>query len=206
MRASEELRRRDARGTAGPSALRPGPAALDLPPPALYPGHARPLLREYQPGARSKPRSSGWKTGSPACPPRTRQDTRPGRRIRKALLDNLETCRGRLENLHKAKENCELVEAEIARLENKIRSITEMAINRQDPQFVSGQVDQVAASLVHTEETMNDLRFATGLDPIDDAAPSIIPRGAALEPAPPVQDIAPPRPRTRQTEDGIYYN
>ncbi len=132
--------------------------------------------------------------------------TSPRQTIRKALLDNLETCRGRLENLHKAKENFELVEAEIERLENKISSITEMAINRQDPQFVSGQVDQVAASLVQTEQTMNDLQFATGLDPIDDAAPSIIPRGAAIEPAPPVQDIAPPRPRTRQTEDGIYYN
>ncbi len=88
------------------------------------------------------------------------------------------------------------------------RSIAEMAINRQDPQFVSGQVDQVAASLAQTEQTMNDLQFATGLDPIDDTAPSIIPRGAALEPAPPRSGHrpAPPRPRTRQTEDGIYYN
>jgi hypothetical protein len=100
----------------------------------------------------------------------------PRQVIRKALEDNLETCRARLTNLHKARENSELVEAEIERLENKIRSITEMAINRQDPQFVSGQVDQVAESLVHTEETMNELRFATGLDPTDDATPSIIPR------------------------------
>jgi chemotaxis protein histidine kinase CheA len=126
--------------------------------------------------------------------------------ILKALQDNLETCRGRLANLQKARENFELVEAEIERLENKIRSITEMAINRQDPQFVSGQVDQVAASLVQTEQTMNELQFATGLDPIDDAAPSIIPRGAAIEPMPAAQDIAPPRPRNRQTEDGIHYN
>jgi len=126
--------------------------------------------------------------------------------ILKALQDNLETCRGRLANLQKARENFELVEAEIERLENKIRSITELAINRQDPQFVSGQVDQVAASLVQTEQTMNDLQFATGLDPIDDAAPSIIPRGAAIEPTPAAQDIAPPRPRARQTEDGIHYN
>ena len=82
--------------------------------------------------------------------------------ILKALQDNLETCRGRLANLQKAKENFELVEAEIERLENKINSITEMAINRQDPQFVSGQVDQVADSLVQTEQAMNDLQFATG--------------------------------------------
>jgi hypothetical protein len=132
--------------------------------------------------------------------------TSPRQTIRKALQDNLETCRGRLDNLHKARDNFDLVEAEIERLENKISSITEMAINRQDPQFVSGQVDQVAASLVQTEQTMNDLQFATGIDTFDDAAPSIIPRETTTEPISPVQDTTPPRPRTRQTEDGIYYN
>jgi hypothetical protein len=132
--------------------------------------------------------------------------TSPRQTIRKALVDNLVTCRGRLENLQKARDNFDLVEAEIERLENKISSITEMAINRQDPQFVSGQVDQVAASLVHTEQTMNDLQFATGLDPFDDAAPNILPRGEALEQPPALKEAPPPRPRTRQTEDGIYYN
>src|SRR5262249_16306291 len=87
-------------------------------------------------------RSGGnWKAGAePAIPP-SRQN------ILKTLQDNLETCRARLANLEKAKENYELVDAEISRLENKIQSITEMAINRKDSQFVTGQVDQVAASL-----------------------------------------------------------
>lgn len=127
--------------------------------------------------------------------------------IRGTIVDNLETCRGRLENLHKARDNSELVQAEIERLENKISSITEMAINRQDPQFISGQVDQVTASLVGTERTMNDLQFVTGLDPIDDAAPVIIPR-AGTEPPAAVADANanPPRQRKRQAEDGIYYN
>ena len=125
--------------------------------------------------------------------------------IRKALVDNLVTCRGRLENLQKAKDNFELVEAEIERLENKISSITEMAINRQDPQFVTGQVDQVASSLVQTEQTMNDLQFATGIEYLDDAAPSIIPRGNAAQTAPAVQEPL-PRPRVRQVDDGIYFN
>jgi hypothetical protein len=131
----------------------------------------------------------------------------PRQSIRKALEDNLETCRGRLANLQKARENFELVGAEIERLENKIRSITEMAINRQDPQFVSGQVDQVAGSLVQTEQAMNELQFATGLDPIDDAAPSIIPRGTEAEAESPaaIPEVEPPRRRTRQTEDGIHY-
>jgi hypothetical protein len=139
-------------------------------------------------------------------------DTVPGspsrQGILKALEDNLETCRGRLENFLKARENRELVEAEIERLENKIRSITEMAINRQDPGFVSGQVDQVADSLVQTERTMNEIRFATGLEPIEDAAPSILPRGPAADVEPAVQDedmIEKPRPRQRQREDGITY-
>jgi hypothetical protein len=128
--------------------------------------------------------------------------------ILKALEDNLETCRGRLANFQKARENSELVEAEIERLENKIRSITEMAINRQDPQFVSGQVDQVAESLVQTEQTMNEIRFATGLDPIDDAAPSIMPRGPAADVEagiPAAERPGEPRPRGRQREDGITY-
>ena len=124
--------------------------------------------------------------------------------ILKALEDNLETCRGRLANLQKAKENFELVEAEIERLENKINSITELAINRQDPQFVSGQVDQVADSLVQTEQAMNDLQFATGLDPIDDVAPNIFPRGTAVEEASPSPE-PPIGPRPRQTDDGIRF-
>jgi hypothetical protein len=124
----------------------------------------------------------------------------PRQVIRKAIEDNLETCRGRLANLQKARENSELVEAEIERLENKIQSITEMAINRQDPQFVTGQVDQVAESLVRTEQTMNELRFATGLDPADDATPSIIPRDVSTEPGIvfPDDDV-PPRPRQRDS-------
>jgi hypothetical protein len=133
-------------------------------------------------------------------------DTSPRRVIRKALEDNLETCRARLANLHKARENSELVEAEIERLDNKIRSITEMAINRQDPQFVSGQVDQVAESLIHTEETMNELRFATGLDATDDAAPYIIPRSVTGEAGVPVaENTGQPSPRAREREDGIQF-
>ncbi len=56
-----------------------------------------------------------------------------GERMRKALEDNLQTNRTRLTNLDKARENYQLVELEIDRLENKIRSLCEMAVNRQEP-------------------------------------------------------------------------
>jgi hypothetical protein len=138
-------------------------------------------------------------------PPAETVEGSPRHSIRKALEDNLETCQARLANLQKARENSELIEAEIERLESKIRSITELAINRQDPQFVTSQVDQVASSLVQTEQAMNELQFATGFGPIEDAAPSIIPRETSLEtPAAPAAE-EPPRPRRKQTEDGIRY-
>jgi chemotaxis protein histidine kinase CheA len=103
-----------------------------------------------------------------------------GQRVRKALEDNLETSRTRLANLSKAQDNYELVKLEIDRLENKIRSLSEMAINRQEPEFITGQVDEVAHSMVETERTMNELKFATGLDALDDEPPQLL-RGKVLQ-------------------------
>jgi hypothetical protein len=94
-------------------------------------------------------------------------------RIRKALHDNLETVRSRLVNLQKARGNFELVKLELDRLESKIQSLSELAVNRQEPDYISGQVDQVAASMMETEKTMNDLRFVTGLN-TDDEAPELL--------------------------------
>lgn len=94
----------------------------------------------------------------------------------RTLEDSLQTCRDRLDNLQKARENYELMGLEIARLENKIQALSELALNRQEPDFVSGQIDQVAKSMVETEQTMNDLRFATGLDMVDQEVPSLLER------------------------------
>lgn len=95
-------------------------------------------------------------------------------RVRKALEDNLATCRERQANVQKAMDNLQLVRLELDRLENKIRSLNEVAINREEPQYISEQVDQVATSLLETEKTMNDLQFATGLETIEDAVPSLL--------------------------------
>ena len=46
-----------------------------------------------------------------------------------------------------------------------------MAVNRQEPAFVSSQVDQVANSMLNTEKTMNDLQVFTGLEDLDDEVP-----------------------------------
>lgn len=98
-----------------------------------------------------------------------------GQRVRKALEDNLQTSHDRLANLQRSRENFDLVKLEIDRLENKIQSLSELAVNRQDqdPGYISGQVDQVAASMTETEKTMNELRFVTGLETVDEA-PSLL--------------------------------
>jgi hypothetical protein len=97
-------------------------------------------------------------------------------RIRRTLEDNLQTSRDRLANLRKARDNLELVQLETNRLENKIQSLSELAVNRQDPDFISGQVDQVASSMLQTERTMNELRFATGLSEVVEAVPELLNR------------------------------
>jgi len=97
-------------------------------------------------------------------------------KARQTLEDNLATSRARLANLQKAHENHELVQLEIDRLENKIRSLSELAVNRQEPEFISDQVDSVAESMLETERTMNDLRFATGLVEIDEEIPELVTR------------------------------
>src|SRR5262245_11489868 len=97
-------------------------------------------------------------------------------KVRKTLEDSLQTSRDRLANFQKARDNLDLVKLEIERLENKIRSLSELAVNRQEPDFISGQVDQVASSMLQAEKTMNDLQFATGLDRIEETAPPLLQR------------------------------
>ncbi len=92
----------------------------------------------------------------------------------RAIEDNLQTSRDRLANYQKARANYELMQLEIDRLENKIRSLSELAVNRQEPDFITAQVDQVASSMLQTEKTMNELRFATGLGPTDETVPELL--------------------------------
>jgi hypothetical protein len=98
-------------------------------------------------------------------------------KVRKTLEDNLETCRQRLATFEAAREKGELVRLELDRLENKIRSLNEMAVSRHEPNFIAGQVDQVTASMVQTERTMQELQFATGLSAADEQVPQLLRRG-----------------------------
>jgi hypothetical protein len=103
------------------------------------------------------------------------QDASPhSEKVRRALEDNLQTSQDRLANYQKAKANHELVQLELDRLENKIKSLAELSVNRQEPDFISAQVDAVAGSMLETEKTMNDLQFVTGLAPQEEAVPELV--------------------------------
>lgn len=99
-------------------------------------------------------------------------------KARRAIEDTLRTSQLRLANLEKARENHELVQLELERLEHKIRSVAEMAVNRQEPEFISDQVDVVTKSLIETEKTMDELDFATGLGEVEEAVPELTSRRA----------------------------
>ncbi|HVR73598.1 MAG TPA: hypothetical protein VMT52_04675 [Planctomycetota bacterium] len=97
-------------------------------------------------------------------------------KMQKAIEDNLATLKARLANFRNVRDQNELVKLEIDRLENKIHSLSELAVNRQEPDFITGQVDQVAASMVNTERTMQELQFATGIEIVNEAVPDLLKR------------------------------
>ncbi len=94
-------------------------------------------------------------------------------KIRRTLLDNRATLQERKENYAQAKRDFLFINLELDRVENKIKSISEMSVSRRDPEFIFGQIDTVANSMQETERTMNDLQFISGLGDLEDDIPRL---------------------------------
>jgi hypothetical protein len=88
---------------------------------------------------------------------------RQDERIARSLQDSLATAELRLENYRKAEQNAHFVAVELDRIEQKIHALNEAAVNRQDPDFISSQVDSVAESMRQTEKAIGELQAITGL-------------------------------------------
>jgi hypothetical protein len=84
-------------------------------------------------------------------------------RIIKSLQDSVAMGELRLDNYGRAKKNAEFVSIELDRIEGKIQALAEMAVNRQDPDFLSSQVDSAADSMRQTEKAVSELQHLTGL-------------------------------------------
>ena len=66
------------------------------------------------------------------------------------------------------------MDIELDRIEEKIQTLAEAAVNRQDPDFISRQVDSAAESMRHTEQTIAQLQAITGLVENLDEPPAIL--------------------------------
>jgi hypothetical protein len=84
-------------------------------------------------------------------------------RIVRSLQDSIASGELRLDNYGRAKKNADFVSVELDRIEAKIQALAEMAVNRQDPDFLSSQVDSAAASMRQTEKAVSELQHLTGL-------------------------------------------
>ena len=84
-------------------------------------------------------------------------------RIVKSLQDSIAMGELRLDNYQRAKKNAQFVSIELDRIEGKIQALAEMSVNRQDPDFLSSQVDSAAESMRQTEKAVSELQHLTGL-------------------------------------------
>ena len=90
-------------------------------------------------------------------------------RIVRSLQDSIAMCELRLDNSGRARKNAEFVSIELDRIEGKIQALAEMAVNRQDPDFLSSQVDSAAESMRQTEKAVTELQHLTGMaDQLED--------------------------------------
>ena len=95
-------------------------------------------------------------------------------RIVKSLQDSIAMYELRLDNYGRAKKNAEFVTIELDRIEGKIQALAEMAVNRQDPDFLTSQVDSAADSMRQTEKAVSELQHLTGLADQFEEPPAIL--------------------------------
>jgi hypothetical protein len=95
-------------------------------------------------------------------------------RIVRSLQDSIAMSELRLDNFARAKKNGEFVSIELDRIEGKIQALAEMAVNRQDPDFLSSQVDSAAESMRQTEKAVSELQHLTGLADQLEEPPAIL--------------------------------
>jgi len=95
-------------------------------------------------------------------------------RVVRSLQDSIAMGELRLDNFGRAKKNAEFVTVELDRIEGKIQALAEMAVNRQDPDFLSSQVDSAAESMRQTEKAVSELQHLTGLGEQLEEPPAIL--------------------------------
>lgn len=94
-------------------------------------------------------------------------------KMRGSIEDTIRTIESRKQNLAKAKENLEFIGLELDRITVKLTTLSEMAVNRQDPSLLTSEVDDVAKSVQSTEQAIGELNMFASI-PTEEPAPEII--------------------------------
>jgi len=101
-----------------------------------------------------------------------RAETEPDPRMIASLKDSVALANLRLDNYRKADKNAQFVMVELDRIESKIQALTEMTVNRQDPDLLASQVDLAAEGMNETETAIKELQSITGMaDQLTDPPP-----------------------------------
>ena len=166
-RRSGEQRRRDPH--AGPRS-----AALAVSPPAAVEDRARSLSADDE--------RAGSTTCSPVCeePCGIEGSREPGaqarrRRPHRQLAAGQHRDGRAAARQLRAREEERRVRLDRARSHRgKIQALAEMAVNRQDPDFLSSQVDSAAESMRQTEKAVSELQHLTGLADELEEPPAIL--------------------------------
>jgi hypothetical protein len=95
-------------------------------------------------------------------------------RVTKSLQDSVAMSELRLDNFGRARKNADFVSVELDRIEAKIQALAETAVNRQDPDVLSSQVDSAAESMRQTEKAVTELQHLTGLADQLEEPPAIL--------------------------------
>jgi len=95
-------------------------------------------------------------------------------RMVRSLSDSVSAQETRLTNYQKAEKNAEFLRIELDRIEAKIQALIEASVNRQDPDFLTGQIDSVTESMHTTEKTISELQQLTGLMDQMEEPPAIL--------------------------------
>jgi hypothetical protein len=95
--------------------------------------------------------------------------------MRHSLEDTLATLEVRKKNVEKAKENRVFIDMELDRISTKLLTLSEMALNRNNPEMISSEVEGATRSLESAEQTMSDLGRMAGFS-TEAEAPELVRR------------------------------
>ena len=95
-------------------------------------------------------------------------------RLIRSHEERLATVGERLAHYERSRKDLEFVTAELDRIEDKIQSLSEMAVNQADPNGLSAQIDATAESMQATESRLSEFQAGSTVLPALGDAPSIL--------------------------------